>query len=186
MNASKPRSQAAAKLQTPERPIPIAFISGPLERDPAYFERYYASRILKAIRAGHMFVLGCSRGTDTIAYNFLGRYGVVTSRIRIYMNSSEETQIRGAFKQFEQAGGSVVIVKGGHEERDEAMTRASHYDILRYRTESECQSRYGAAYRKHVSDTEKNELRRKAGLGLTMPATGDESEKAKFGKDSKA
>lgn len=59
----------------------------------------------------------------------------------------------------------MIVVGKGHTERDEAMTRASHYDILRYRTEEECRLLYGSNYRKRVSGTEKNEIRRK-GMGL--------------------
>ena len=183
MSLSKPQPQPPAKLQAPNRPTQVAFISGPLEVDPAYFETHYAPHIQQAIREGHLFILGPSRGTDTLAFNFLRKSGVPASRIRVYLNSSEETRIRGVFKQFEQAGGSVVMVKGGHDQRDEAMTRASHYDILRYRTEQECRALYGVAYRKRISGTEKIELRRKAGLGLVMPPT---AEKAQFERSSKA
>jgi len=177
MNPSKPR------LQAPTKSTPVAFISGPLKVEPAYFDTHYAPRIQQAIREGHLFILGPSRGTDTLAFDFLQKSGVPASRIRVYLNSSEETRIRGVFKQFEQGGGSVVMVKGGHDQRDEAMTRASHYDILRYRTEQECRALYGAAYRKRISGTEKNELRRKAGLGLVMPPAG---EKAQLERSSKA
>jgi hypothetical protein len=169
MSQSILRSQAPTTLQMPKRPTPIAFISGPLEVDPAYFDIHYAPRIQQAIREGHRFILGPSRGTDTLAFDFLKKFNVPASRIRVYLNTSEETRLKGGFKRFEQAGGSVVIVKGGHTQRDEAMTRASHYDILRYRTEEECRALYGAAFRKRVSGTEKNELRRKAGVGLKMP-----------------
>ena len=168
MSPSKLRSQAPAKLQAPKRPTPVAFISGPLEVEPAHFDTHYAPRIQQAIREGHHFILGPARGTDTLAFEFLKNSGVPASRIRVYLNSREETHIRRVFKRFEQRGGSVVVVKGGHTERDEAMTRASHYDILRYRTEEECQAFYGPTYRKRISGTEKNELRRKAGLGLDM------------------
>ena len=169
MSPSKSRSHASAKLKAPKRPSPVAFISGPLEVEPAHFDTHYAPRIQQAIREGHHFILGPSRGTDTLAFEFLRNSGVPASRIRVYLNSREATHIRRVFKQFEQGGGSVVVVKGGHTERDEAMTRASHYDILRYRTEEECQALYGPTYRKRISGTEKNELRRKAGLGLVIP-----------------
>jgi len=174
MSKSMPRSQATTS-HVPKRPTPVAFISGPLEVEPAYFATHYASRIQQAIREGHRFILGPSRGTDTLAFAFLKKSNVPASQIRVYLNTSEETHLKGGFKRFEQEGGSVVVVKGGHTQRDEAMTRASHYDILRYRTEEECQALYGAAYRKRVSGTEKNELRRKAGIGLVMPPTGEKS-----------
>ena len=40
------------------------------------------------------------------------------------------------------------------------MTRASDYDILRYRTEAEQQSVYDERWRARVSNTERNERRR--------------------------
>lgn len=174
MSPSEPQPQPD-ELQAPKNPTPIAFISGPLEVEPGRFETHYAPRIQKAIKEGHLFILGPSRGTDTIALKFLKNSGVPASRIRVYLSSREDTRIVKNFKQFEQEGGSVVMVEGGHTQRDEAMTRASHYDILRYRTEEECRALYGPRYRKRISGTEKNELRRKAGLGLVMPPTEGES-----------
>src|SRR6266567_1963251 len=123
-------SRSMPRLQVPQRPTLIAFISGPLEVEPPYFDTHYAPRIQQAIREGHHFILGPARGTDTLAFDFLRKNNVPASRIRVYLNTSEETRLKGGFKRFEQAGGSVVVVKGGHTQRDEAMTRASHYDIL--------------------------------------------------------
>ena len=172
MTPSKPQPQPE-ELQAPKKPTPVAFVSGPLEVEPGDFETHYASRIQKAIKEGHLFVLGPSRGTDTLAFEFLRNSGVPANRIQVYLSSREDTLIKGNFKQFEQEGGSVVMVEGGHTERDEAMTRASHYDILRYRSEEECLAFYGAGYKKRISGTEKNELRRKAGLGLVPPTEGE-------------
>ncbi|KAF8972478.1 hypothetical protein BDZ97DRAFT_1752386 [Flammula alnicola] len=149
--------------------IPIAFISGPLEIDAAYFDTHYAPRIREAISQGHRFIIGPSRGIDTFALHYLRKSGVPASRIRLYFNTSEETRLKPIFKRFEESGGRVVVVKGDHTQRDEAMTRASHYDILRYRTEEECRALYGASYRTRVSGTEKNEVRRKSGIGLVLP-----------------
>ena len=177
MSSSKPQQPQPQpdELQAPKKPTPVAFISGPLEVEPGRFETHYAPRIQKAIEEGHLFILGPSRGTDTIAFKFLKNSGVPASRIRVYLSSREDTLIKKNFKQFEQEGGSVVMVEGGHTQRDEAMTRASHYDILRYRTEEECRALYGSRYKTRISGTEKNELRRKAGLGLVMPTTEGES-----------
>ena len=175
INPSKPRPQAPARLQTPKKPktpkkpIPVAFISGPLDVEPGRFEMYYEPCIQKAIKEGHHFILGPARGTDTIAFNFLRNSGVPASRIRIYLNAKENTLIRKEFKKFEEEGGKVVTVKGDHTKRDEVMTRASHYDILRYRTEEESRAFFGPRYRRRISGTQKNELRRRAGLGLVMP-----------------
>lgn len=53
-----------------------------------------------------------------------------------------------------------------HTERDEALARISHYDILKYRTDEECRGLYGKAYRGRISGTEKNKIRRKLVGGL--------------------
>lgn len=60
----------------------------------------------------------------------------------------------------------VVVGKAGHAARDAACTRASHYDILRYPTVEEQRVEYGAGYRERVSGTQKNEIRRRGGVGL--------------------
>jgi hypothetical protein len=88
---------------------------------------------LKAIK-GHRYILGPARGTDTLAFKFLRNSGVTANRIQVYLNAREDTRIMEEF-----------------------------YDILlRYRTEKECRTFFGPRYRKRISGTEKNELRRKA------------------------
>jgi hypothetical protein len=59
-----------------------------------------------------------------------------------------------------------VVSSANHDSRDEAMTRASHYDVLRYRTVAECRALFGERYKERVSGTQKNEIRRKRGVGL--------------------
>jgi hypothetical protein len=163
----------------------IAFISGPLEADVTYFQQHYLLRIISALEAGHHFIIGPSRGIDSMALEFLLSYQpppsqaitgdasacAVASRITLYLNAHESRtpKLRYAplIKKLERMGGKVtVVIPGGHTERDEAMTRGSHYDILRYRTEEECRALYGDRYRKRVSGTEKNEIRRMNGVGL--------------------
>lgn len=169
MEEANPRSNPTTTWNRNLTVTPIAFISGPLDVDSTYFNTHYIPSVKEAIKKGHNFIVGPSRGVDTLALEYLQRSGVPSSRIRLYFNSSEETRLMPVFKRFEEAGGSVMIVKGGHTERDEAMTRGSHYDILRYRTEEECRTVFGNVYRKRVSGTEKNELRRKSGIGLILP-----------------
>ncbi|KAF8179146.1 hypothetical protein BJ912DRAFT_983145 [Pholiota molesta] len=152
-----------------QKTTPIAFISGPSDADPAYFAAHYAPALQTAIAQGHRFVIGPSRGVDTLAFEYLRKSGLPSRRIALYLNVHEETHLKPVFKGFEEAGGRLVMVKGGHAERDEAMTRASHYDILRYRTEEECRALYGAHYQKRVCETEQNFLRRKSGIGLVLP-----------------
>ncbi|KAF9481237.1 hypothetical protein BDN70DRAFT_831367 [Pholiota conissans] len=161
----------ASSSNTPQHPqtIPIAFISGPQDIDAAYFETHYIPPIKNAIAQGHRFILGPSRGVDAFALDYLRKSGLPTSRIRLYLNTSEETRVKPIFRRFEEAGGSVVMVKGGHAERDEMMTRNSHYDILRNRTEEEARALYGELYMKNVSGAEMNALRRKSGVGLVLP-----------------
>ncbi|RDB24644.1 hypothetical protein Hypma_008245 [Hypsizygus marmoreus] len=156
-------STSSNRIQPPRHKI--AFISGPLEPEPTYFDQYYTKRIDEAIVNGHSFILGPSYGIDTIARTYL-LARVAPVRIAIYLYEKEAITARRRFKAFEEAGGRVVIAGRNHTARDEAMTRASHYDILRYRTEEECREIYGTQYRRRVSGTEKNEIRRKAGVGL--------------------
>ncbi|KAJ3518302.1 hypothetical protein NMY22_g13746 [Coprinellus aureogranulatus] len=186
---SHPKALAASKGK-----FKIAFISGPLEVDPAYFQAHYTTRILTAVRAGHYFVLGASRGVDTLALRYLLSCPLGedtkfdSTRITVYLTQSEARNPRIRFsptmKALERGGGKIIVSsvppdKKAHRptnmrtdpnshltQRDEAMTRASHYDILQYRTEEECRVLYGVKYRKRVSGTEKNELRRKSGMGL--------------------
>ncbi|TFK38707.1 hypothetical protein BDQ12DRAFT_97802 [Crucibulum laeve] len=156
----------SAVIQSLNQPV-IAHISGSVEADATYFEQHYAARIQKACEDGHSFVIGPSRGIDTLAFNFLRDCLVSPARITVYLNHKEAPRLRHQFKSFEIEGGNVIVISGGHTERDEAMTRASHYDILRYRTEVECRTLYGPSYKTRISGTEKNELRRKTGIGLS-------------------
>ena len=58
-------------------------------------------------------------------------------------------------------------------ERDAAMTAASDYDILRYRTEEEAREVYGKGWWPRVSNTEMNE-RRRAGVSSQEYGLGGE------------
>ncbi|PPQ95757.1 hypothetical protein CVT26_015844 [Gymnopilus dilepis] len=173
MSQPNPRAQMSRPSgpPPPNPRRPVAFISGPLEVDQEYFSTHYLPKIRTAVRQGHHFLIGASRGTDTLSFEYLRNCRVHPSRITVYFNTWEETKLRYKFRKFEENGGAVVIVHGGYTERDEAMTRASHYDILRYRTEDELKTRYGAKYRKRISGTQKNEMRRQQGFGLTWPGT---------------
>lgn len=62
------------------------------------------------------------------------------------------------------------------EGRNAACTRASHYDILRYRTQEEMRVLYGSTERQRISEAEKNEIRRREGSGLVWVEDGDEIE----------
>lgn len=164
-------SKIDLNMQTPNLPPSvqpkIAFISGPLGSDTDYFNTHYLPLLRHAVEENHHFIVGPSRGIDTQARRYLLHEArILPTRITIFLNGTETSRLRPKLKSFEASGGKVVVAGRNHTERDVAMTRASHYDILRYRTEAECRVLYGDAYRKRVSGTEKNELRRQQGIGM--------------------
>ncbi|KAK0480025.1 hypothetical protein IW261DRAFT_106805 [Armillaria novae-zelandiae] len=153
----------APKLSQPK----IAFISGPLESDTDYFNTHYLPLLRHAVEEDHHFIVGPSRGIDTQTRRYLLHEArILPTRITVFLNVTEASRLRPEFKSFEASGGKVVVAGRNHTARDVAMTRASHYDILRCRTEAKCRALYGDTYRKRVSGTEKNELRRQQGIGM--------------------
>lgn len=164
-------SKIDLNMQTPNLPPSvqpkIAFISGPLESDTNYFNTHYLPLLRHAVEENHHFIVGPSRGIETQARRYLLHEArILPTRITIFLNGTETSRLRPKLKSFEPSGGKVVVAGRNHTERDVAMTRASHYDILRYRTEAECRVLYGDAYRRRVSGSEKNELRRQQGIGM--------------------
>jgi hypothetical protein len=139
----------------------VAFISGPIDVDEEYFIEYYESPILAAIQEGHSFVIGPVYGIDTIALNFLLEQEVDPSRISVYMAGFEHNNIQKR-RRYTSLGVNVIKVQSASTTamRDAAMTSASDYDILRFRTEAECKEAYGANWHPSVSNTEMNERRR--------------------------
>lgn len=147
----------------------IGFISGPLEATQEYFATHYIPLLDRGISLNHSFVLGAARGIDSMALEYLllstpPRYPA--KQVTLYLSHTEASRLRPRYSWFERIGGNVKVAGQNHTQRDETMTRASHYDILRYRTEEECRVLYGIKYRVRISGTEKNEQRRMQGLGL--------------------
>ena len=146
-------------------PKPItAFISGPITFPATYFTQHYAARLRAAVVADHRFVVGPAPGIDTIALDFLlVENSVPPSHIAVYLCGFEAVADYGRY----EAMGVKVVVEGlTTGERDAAMTRDSDYDVLRYMGEEEAREFYGAAYYPRITNTEKNERRRK-GLPLS-------------------
>ncbi|KAI9346478.1 hypothetical protein BDR26DRAFT_108306 [Obelidium mucronatum] len=154
----------------------IAFISGPLDADAEYFDEHYTPLIRAGLAEGHRFLVGDSRGIDTLAINFLvGENAASSVTVLTLASNSAKVQSR-----LTKLGVCVQIINGEsatskdrqlslndlHSLRDSYGTRNSHYDILRYRTQEECKALFGDKYRPRVSGTEKNEIRRKSGVGL--------------------
>ncbi len=121
-----------------------AFISGPTDCSEAYFTQYYSYRILHAISQCDSFLIGPTGGIDTLALNFLLSQSIDPKQISIYLTEFEYKQdtLRQKYESLEV---NIVQPRGAVSTgmRDEAMTRDSDYDILRYRTEKERKDMYG-------------------------------------------
>ncbi|KAF2737434.1 hypothetical protein EJ04DRAFT_561594 [Polyplosphaeria fusca] len=150
-----------------------AFISGPLDPSDAYFRLHYEPLIQTAIRAGDSFIVGPVAGVDAMALSFLLRSGVQPQRITVYMAHFEYYDEPRKLA-FETLGVNVRLVgpaTATTRDRDAAMTAASDYDILRYRTEAEAKAEYGPRWYPRVSNTEMNERRRRgiSSAAYTLP-----------------
>ncbi|KAF8218291.1 hypothetical protein K438DRAFT_1747480 [Mycena galopus ATCC 62051] len=166
--AQPPRSVVAETSLGSPAPARVAFVSGPLEPTPNYFAEHYAPRLDIAIGNRHAFVIGPSRGIDTLTLAYLLQRGVPPSSITVFLSNSEHARQR----EFVRQGLKAVVVGRGHTERDAAMTAASDYDILRYQTEAECRALYGPKYRPRVSGTQLNEIRRQEMLAAALNTIG--------------
>ena len=149
---------------TSNRPS-IAFISGPMDPDGAYFATHYRAAVDRAIQNKHHFVIGSVEGIDTLALTYLLQQGLEPSRITIYL-ANFEAAIPTLFSRLAALGVRTRVVGESGEavstgDRDAAMTRESDYDILRYRTEEEAKELYAERWWPRVSNTEMNERRRR-------------------------
>lgn len=104
----------------------IAFISGHLDLTPEEFVQHYVSKIDEAVDNGDSFVIGDARGTDSMAQKYLVSKSYLVNRIG--------SSITTVYHMFDSPRNCEfgLTTKGGYktdEERDEAMTRASDYDI---------------------------------------------------------
>ncbi|OGM39686.1 hypothetical protein ABOM_011628 [Aspergillus bombycis] len=155
-------------------PIPekaeIAFISGPLDTGPdnTYFHTHYVPLINAAIDRGHRFVIGPVAGVDRAALDYLLAYPIPPSHITVFVTPTENILMGDEFRS---RAVNVHVVDGSPNmttrDRDAAMTRASSYDILRWRPTKESKEFYGRLYREgYVTNTEMN-WRRRRGIGET-------------------
>ncbi|KAE8419678.1 hypothetical protein BDV36DRAFT_250986 [Aspergillus pseudocaelatus] len=148
----------------------IAFISGPLDigRDNTYFHTHYVPKIHAAIERGHRFVIGPVAGVDRATLDYLLAYPIPPSHITIFVTPTENILMGDEFRS---RAVNVHVVDGGSNmttrDRDAAMTRASSYDILRWRPREEAKKFYGPMYREgYVTNTEMN-WRRRRGISET-------------------
>ncbi len=152
----------------------VCFISGHTDISNGKFQSYYQAKIDHAIASNHEFVIGCSKGTDRLAFEYLVTRGAA-NRITIYMCEYEVDQF---IKYFQSRGASLLIMEsylsdlGDNttiktcqkfktlNQRDEAMTLNSDYDIAYVRTKDEAKEFYGPKYKSRITGTEKNLIRR--------------------------
>ncbi|RPB15063.1 hypothetical protein P167DRAFT_563401 [Morchella conica CCBAS932] len=195
---ASPSPSTSTPTPTPTVPAPtptttatdpkICFISGPLLADTAYLTTHYTPHLLRALSANHHFLLGPSRGIDTLALHYLLSQSCAPSRITLYLPPTDVAR----YAWFAEQGGKIVVSSANHDSRDESMTRASHYDVLRYRTQEECRALFGVRYKERVSGTQKNEIRRKSGVGLVwrevvgeMVEAAEAAEGVRMGEDAR-
>lgn len=139
-----------------------AFISGHVNLPSTdYFTAHYEKPISVAILAGHHFILGPSPGIDSISLRYLIDQGVHPSRITLYLVEFERHTLASHIQWFVDLGGNVKVEGSTFTERDEAMTRDSDYDILRFMPIEEQREFFGDSYHPRFSGTELNDRRRK-------------------------
>lgn len=132
----------------------IYFISGPIDISQTDFLLHYQEQLDKALADDNpQFIVGDSDGTDVRAQTYLSDK-VDSHNVMVYHTGSRPKNNPWNFR-----------TKGeyrNHTKKDEAMTNASHQDILWIRPMEETRLLYGAKFREgRVSGTEKNQLRRK-------------------------
>ncbi|KAE8326235.1 hypothetical protein BDV39DRAFT_177348 [Aspergillus sergii] len=163
-------------MTSPDPPIPsnpeIAFISGPLDVGPdnIYFHTHYVHQINTAIERGHRFVIGPVAGVDRAALDYLLAYPIPPSHITIFVTPTENILMGDEFRS---RAVNVHVVDGSMNmttrDRDAAMTKASSYDILRWRPRTEAKEFYGRMYREgYVTNTEMNWRRRRGITEMEM------------------
>ncbi|KAI9924851.1 hypothetical protein MW887_006708 [Aspergillus wentii] len=172
-SSSPPPSPSSSSPET-------AFISGPLETgsDASYFHTHYVPRINEAISRGDHFVIGPTpHGVDANALDYLLAYPISPSRITIFVTPLEDEMWGDRFRKLNV---NMHVLQGDTNltarDRDAAMTAASSYDILRWRTRNEARAFYGARFTEgFVTNTERN-WRRRAGISEAVVVQGVEGE----------
>ncbi len=104
-----------------------AFISGHLNLTPQQFELWYVPAILRAIEAGHSFVVGDAPGADEMAQNFLAEHGVVDVTVvwcANYIAPRNFPDRNYCHRHWDK------LARGrSQKEKDRVMTLMSDYDI---------------------------------------------------------
>ncbi|KAI5848220.1 hypothetical protein BZA05DRAFT_446517 [Tricharina praecox] len=151
----------ASAAPAPPPPPLTAFISGPITPPAHFFETHYLPFLQLAVSQSHNFIMGPAAGIDTLCLSHLLSAPISACRITVYLADFENHTLRSSYAAFEAAGGKIKVEGATTGARDAAMTRDSDYDILRYLNEHEAREYYGEAYTPRISNTQKNERRRR-------------------------
>jgi hypothetical protein len=128
----------------------VYFISGHFDITLAQWNEHYKSRIDSAMIEKARFVVGDSKGADTMSIEYLHacRYPDVT----VYHVGKSPQRI----SPFPSKGKFL-----SHAEKDRAMTKDSDQDIAWVRPDDESRALYGASYNpRRISGTQQNINRR--------------------------
>ena len=98
----------------------IAHISGHYDLSEAEFERHYRPQIDEAIAHGDHFIVGDANGADVEAQQYLFARLGASDRVRVFHMLDRPRH---------NAGFATVGGFDSDEQRNEAMTRQSDYDI---------------------------------------------------------
>jgi len=140
-----------------------AFISGHIDVDILFFNKYYKEKIDEAIKNNDKFIIGDARGIDKLAFEYiLSKYSKDNITVYVYFPTNIE--------KYKKIGVNIIFNKYKNiTERDNLMTRNSDYDIAYTRTPEEQKLLYKEKYNaSRISGTEKNILRRKHNLILSQ------------------
>ncbi|KAB8070987.1 hypothetical protein BDV29DRAFT_197669 [Aspergillus leporis] len=165
-------SLTAPSTTTTTSTTKTAFISGPIDTGPdnTYFRTYYIPRINTAIEQGHDFIIGpVPSGVDHDALYYLLAYPIHPTRITIFVTPAENSAFGDGFRKLHVNVRVVGDLSATSRDRDAAMTGASSYDILRWRTSGEAREFYGDIWREgYVTNTERNWRRRRGISEMTL------------------
>ena len=145
-----------------------AFISGHLDLTRDQFQQHYVARLDKAITDGHSFVVGNAIGADEMALRYLSSKGIHSDQVTVYFREAHPRKVDRTHLSIAElkALGYNRICTGyrSYTHRDEAMTKASDYDIAWVRPDHETEALLKAMNRPYhpsrISGTMKNILRR--------------------------
>ncbi len=139
-------------------PPRVAFVSGHTDLTDDEFDEHYRAQLECVVENKHCVVVGNADGADARSLRYLLAAGHDPSLITVYVfDRGGENRVAHYQQQF-----GVAAIGGwpSYNKRDAAMTAASDYDLCWVRPEAECRRLYGDSYRKRVSGTEQNVLRR--------------------------